>query len=285
MLPNLIIIGAMKAATTSLHRYLNLHPEISMSAEKEIDFFNKEENFARGLTWYEQHFEEQANVQIYGEASTNYTKYPAFSGVAERIYSVIPQTKLIYILRDPIERTLSHYFMFHARNAIQDTFDELVTNLDRQYIQISCYHRQLQQYLPYFPLDRIHILTSEALKNEPQTTMQRVFQFLEVDDSFDTEHFQTRYNSSAYIKGQNKFGRIAQGLLLNQKSSARKLIMPLVPKKFRRNLRKKLFRATEIELQKPTVSEETRQKLRDYFQPDVDALRELTAMPFDEWSL
>jgi sulfotransferase family protein len=283
MLPNLIIIGAMKAATTSLHRYLNLHPEISMSAEKEVNFFDREGNCTRNLAWYEQYFQEQPNVRIYGESSTNYTKYPFFPGIPERIHSVIPQAKLIYILRDPIERTISHYFMQYLRNE-RCSLNEIVADIESIYICTSRYYFQLEQYIPYFPLERIHILTSESLKNNAQATMTQVFRFLEVDDTFYTDRFQAHHNTSANTKGQNKLGRIAQHLILNAESPVRKVIMPLVPKQFRRNLRKNLFRTTAVEMQKPTISKEIRQKLHCYLQPDVSALRELIGIPFDEWS-
>jgi len=106
-LPNLIIIGAMKCATTSLHYYLNLHPQISMSEEKELDFFIHKNNWHKGIEWYKTNF--TGNASVYGESSPNYTKYPFFNGVPERMHAVVPDAKLIYVVRDPIERIISHY--------------------------------------------------------------------------------------------------------------------------------------------------------------------------------
>ena len=83
MLPNLIIIGAAKAGTTSLPFYLGLHPHISMSKEKELDFFARERNWNKGIEWYESQF--NANVQICGEASPCYTNYPILKGVADNL--------------------------------------------------------------------------------------------------------------------------------------------------------------------------------------------------------
>src|SRR5687767_10224357 len=73
MLPNLVVIGAMKSATSSLHHYLNLHPEISMSETKELDFFVEDKNWPRGIEWYESQF---SAARIRGESSPNYTAYP-----------------------------------------------------------------------------------------------------------------------------------------------------------------------------------------------------------------
>ena len=77
-LPNLIVIGSQKCGTSGLHHYLGLHPEISMSAPKELDFFVAERNHPQGLGWYRGHFDAQAKVR--GESSPNYTAFPSTSG-------------------------------------------------------------------------------------------------------------------------------------------------------------------------------------------------------------
>ena len=105
--PNLVIIGAMKAGTTSLHYYLNLHPEISMSKVKEPAFFIEERNWRKGIKRYSSLFTNQTSVV--GEASTEYTKYPHFKEVPAKMHSTIPEAKLIYLVRDPIVRILSEY--------------------------------------------------------------------------------------------------------------------------------------------------------------------------------
>jgi len=91
-LPDFIIIGAMKAATTSLHYYLNLHPQISMSREKELNFFVKKQNWRKGIAWYKSNF--NSKEQLAGEASPNYTNFPFFKGVPERMHAVVPDIKL-----------------------------------------------------------------------------------------------------------------------------------------------------------------------------------------------
>ncbi len=96
MLPNLIIIGAQKCATTSLHYYLSLHPHIFMSREKELNFFIFERNSHKGIEWYKSNFVIKANIS--GESSPDCTNYPFFDGVPERMYSVVPKAKLIYII-------------------------------------------------------------------------------------------------------------------------------------------------------------------------------------------
>src|ERR1700694_4198191 len=91
MLPNLIVIGGAKCGTSSLHYYLRLHPEIFMSRQKELNFFIEEMNWSEGLHWYEAQFQNGAQYAIRGESSPQYTRYPIFRGVPERMHQVIPQ--------------------------------------------------------------------------------------------------------------------------------------------------------------------------------------------------
>jgi hypothetical protein len=105
-LPNLIVIGAQKCGTSGLHYYLSLHPEVSMSTPKELNYFIAERNLPRGIEWYSRHFD--PNARCRGEASPNYTAYPQHLGVPERIAAVVPDLRLVYIVSDPVERITPH---------------------------------------------------------------------------------------------------------------------------------------------------------------------------------
>ena len=113
-LQNLVLtIGAMKAGTTSLHHYMSVHPEVSMAPVKEPDFFKDDQynghkiNEYRGLLMMG--INTRRNVRVFGETSTSYSKYPYVSGVPRRIITHSPTARFIYVLRDPIERLVSHY--------------------------------------------------------------------------------------------------------------------------------------------------------------------------------
>ena len=116
-MPNLIIIGGLKCGTTSIHHYLGLHPEIQMSKPKELNFFVAELNWDLGLDWYASRFDDRFPVR--GESSPHYTNLPRFTGVAERIREHCPDARLIYMVRDPIKRILSHWV--HATGAGYET--------------------------------------------------------------------------------------------------------------------------------------------------------------------
>jgi len=182
MLPNLVIIGAMKSGTTSLHYYLGLHPRISMSKKKEIDFFNDEKNWTQGPSWYESQFNEEA--QVCGEASVNYTIYPHTQNVSKRMYSIIPDAKLIYIVRDPIERIISHYIHSYSNQNETRPFKIAILDPNLEYLIRSKYYMQLEQFLGFYPKKRILIIAAEDLSCIRLKTLNKIFRFLEVDDSF-----------------------------------------------------------------------------------------------------
>ena len=95
MLPDFIVIGAMKAGTSSLSHYLRSHPEIFIPVKKELNYFVEERNWSQGLSWYEEQFKtDDPNIRLFGEASTNYSKYPKFAGVSQKIVASSPDVKL-----------------------------------------------------------------------------------------------------------------------------------------------------------------------------------------------
>src|SRR5947208_8199938 len=106
MLPNLLIIGAQKCGTTSLHAYLDRHSDVHMAAEKELDFFIADRAWRNGPAWYAGRFRDDAAVR--GEASPNYTGWPVWDGVARRAAALIPLARLVYLVRDPLGRIGSH---------------------------------------------------------------------------------------------------------------------------------------------------------------------------------
>ena len=165
-LPNLIIIGGLKCGTTSIHHYLGLHPEIQMSKPKELNFFVEELNWDLGLDWYRGRFDDRFPVR--GESSPHYTNHPRFTGVAERIHEHIPDAKLIYMVRDPISRILSHWR--HAVGAGYETrpMEEALARGDQTYVTRSRYWMQLQPYLEHFDRSQIEVITQEELQSRPR---------------------------------------------------------------------------------------------------------------------
>lgn len=182
--PNLFIIGAMKSGTTSLHNYLNAHPDIAMSEEKEPGYFVDELGLHKGEQWYCNLFESEKKYRYRGESSTHYTKLPLYRGVPERIFRFNPDARLIYIMRDPFERVISHYW--HALRDIHhggETRSLLNAVRERpDYLAFSNYEAQLAPYLDRFGREAIYTLTFESLRQDPNKEVNRIFAWLQLDN-------------------------------------------------------------------------------------------------------
>ncbi|MDH3691096.1 MAG: sulfotransferase domain-containing protein [Gammaproteobacteria bacterium] len=276
-LPNLIIIGAMKAATTSLHYYLNLHPDVSMSKEKELNFFT-EGNWDLGVEWYASQFNSGARIR--GETSPAYTRYPLERDVPRRMNSVVPEAKLIYLLRDPIERLISQYVHRIADGRETRPFEDALAELrDNPYIVLSQYFMQLQQFLRFYETTSILIVTQEDLRNNPRDTMSSIFRFLEVDDAFYSEHFKTIRHKSAWKKRRKN----GIGLYLAQTSLMKNI--EKLPFSIRSNVAWFLYLPFSKRVSRPHVSTLLKQRIIDYLQDDIDRLRRFTTYKFEDWCL
>ena len=283
MLPNLIVIGSRKSATTSLHYYLGLHPEIFMSrAYKELNFFVKEMRWKKGIRWYEEQFPVAAAIR--GESSPNYSRFPAWKGVPERMHALIPRAKLIYMVRDPVERLLSAYHHDHKGGVEARTFDEMMkSNWDENpYVSDSRYHLQLMQFLKYYPESQIRVVSSEDLSQDPFGVMDETFKFLGVDSAFRSSEFFKKINVLAETvrRKQCKLERFAD--MCERKSQwLGQVADSLVPIYFR--LKKKKPMEPRWDARPPVVSVEVRQRLREYFRTDIEKLSRLTGQSFEHY--
>ena len=193
--PNLFIIGAMKAGTSSLHEYLHQHPNIFMSRFKEPQYFSGTSmlrTMAAGkpgatppseFDCYLKLFQDAGSVSYAGESSTNYAKEPVVSGCAERIWEFNPHAHIIYIMRDPVARTLSHYWYYVAGRFETRTLARTIAE-DVQYTAYSDYVRQLEPYWRRFGMESVYPLTFEDLLQTPEAIMRQLFCWLAVDGDF-----------------------------------------------------------------------------------------------------
>jgi hypothetical protein len=182
-MPNFLIIGAMKGGTTALYRYLQPHPEVFMPPVKALEFFVAESNWRRGAQWYRRQFAAASSNEVaVGEASNAYTKFPRFAGVPERIAAQIPDVRMVYIVRDPIDRIRSHYQTRVWQGDERAPIERAVIE-DRRYVDYSRYWSQLGRYLEWFPPERFLVITTELLRNERIGTLRRVYDFLDIDST------------------------------------------------------------------------------------------------------
>jgi hypothetical protein len=272
-LPNLIVIGAMKCGTSSMHNYLDAHPDITMSREKELNFFSDADRWALGPEWYRKHFSSSSKVR--GESSPSYTNYPRVPGVPERIKSLIPDARMIYLVRDPIDRIVSHYI--HSREAGREKrqIDEALRNFeDNKYIVPSLYHSQLERHLRLFPRSQILVISTEELRDQRSETLRNVFDFLDVDREFRSTRHESAYHVS---RRKGRLRRAVEGNQLVRRTYHH--VPPSVVSWVAARDR------TSPPVARPTLSPAVADALRGYLRKDVDRLREELGRDFPSWSV
>src|SRR5579863_5229217 len=243
--PNLFIIGAMKSGTTTLHEYLDTHPQIAMSQEKEPGYFVEELGLHKGEEWYLSRWGElHGQYRYLGESSTHYTKLPVFQGVPERLFRFNPQARLLYIMRNPFDRVVSHYW-----HALRDQYHggELRPLLkavkeDPGYLAFSDYAMQLEPYFDRFGRSAVHTLTFEALIGDPQHEVDGIYRWLglpshPVGEKSGTAHNQKPKDTTA-VAGAGILNRI-------QYSNVWDRISPHVPAWMKNWAKKQAYRPVD----------------------------------------
>ncbi|MEJ1356473.1 MAG: sulfotransferase [Candidatus Sedimenticola sp. (ex Thyasira tokunagai)] len=145
-LPSFIIIGAMKSATTSLQEQLVKQPGIFMSEPKEPNFFSDDDQYAKGIEWYTALFEPAPIGSLQGEASTQYTKLPTYPDTVARIKEHLPNARFIYVMRQPVDRLISHYIHEWSIGRYRCSLVEAI----ERYPELIAYGQYAMQLEPYF---------------------------------------------------------------------------------------------------------------------------------------
>jgi hypothetical protein len=275
-LPNLVVVGGLKCGTTSLHHYLNLHPEVEMSRPKELNFFVAELNWPLGPDWYASHFSGRAPVR--GESSPHYTNRPRFEGVAERMRSVVADARLVYMVRDPIDRMLSHYLHNVGGGYDDRTLADAFADPESAYVTRSRYFFQLEPYLEEFGPERIEIVGREELKRDRPATMRRVFAFLGVDPGFGSTQFEREWETGT-AKGQGRFRLMDRAVRLPGLRAVDRNFDRL-PEPLRWLVERVVHDPGAGAAPKPEVPPPLRQRLADLFRDDVARLEGVAGRGF-----
>jgi hypothetical protein len=208
--PNLFLIGAMKAGTHYVGKLLNAHPDIFMCEPAEPSYFVDPRDLRRiypdmwrRKLWrseerYLELFSPAGDARVLGEASTSYTKLPLAPGVVERIAAFNPDARFIYLLRDPVERAISHYWHMVRHHTEQRPIADALRR-DAQFVAFSNYATQLRPYLERFGRDRIAVVIHERLIADPVGVMRGLYEWLEVDPAADPSGFAEPENVGAEI--------------------------------------------------------------------------------------
>ena len=272
-LPNVIVIGAQKCGTSGLHYYLGLHPEVSISEPKELNFFIAERNWPRGVDWYRERFDARAPVRV--DASPNYTAYPQHDGVPERMAELVPEARLIYIVRDPIERIAAHWVHNYSRGRHEGEI-EAILNPKASYIDRSRYAMQLERFLAVYPRDQVLVIENEDLRARRDETLRTVFAFAGADPGFTHRRFRDERHKTERktrltplgVRIEDRLGRRQRAELTGKAWAVARGYWPL-----------------GLRIERPRVREALPADVLETLRSDARRLAELTGRDYGHWSL
>ncbi len=262
-IPDFIIIGAMKAGTTTLYSNLNIHPEIGMTSEKEAHYFSKK--FEKGYNWYSSLYPESKS--FYGDVTPDYSWLHIYPETPKNIHSINPNTKLIYIVRDPIERIISHLHHDLYRDRLK--YSEISTKLfsNPHYIYTSKYGFQLEGYLNYFDKSQILILDFNSLKDNPKDVINKIYNFIGVINKVHKDEFLiTNTSSQKYLI---KYHDLVHSILPNRTSKLYHLF----------------FYMLNIKISRPNLDQYVLRQLKNELKGDIDYFKNKVDMDFSSWKL
>ncbi len=277
-IPNLFIVGAPKCGTTSMYEYLKSHPDIFMSEEKEPGYFdfdhNRSDRFSESE--YFSFFNTTKAYKFYGEASPMYL----YSEEApQHISKIVPNAKIIIMLRNPVDLIQSMHYQ-NLRNGVEHISDfkkayfesdnrKKGLNIRRSnqphkrmiYNELGLFSKYIQRYEQYFGQDNVHIILFDDLKDEGQEVLAKVFDFLHLPAvSIDTAiHNTSMKNRSNFLHRFVKYPPPA----------IRKIARILMPAKMRALVFQQFKRMNQVQLKKPPIPNELREKLVKQFYNDI----------------
>jgi hypothetical protein len=286
--PNLFIVGAMKSGTSSMHAILGTHPEIFMCEPKEPCYFVDSEvlrtrwadmydqGYWRSEQRYLSLFKDGRGFPVVGESSTYYSKRPQVTGVAERIHQFNAEAKILYLMRDPVERTISHYWhRVRKKGELRDIGAAI--RADPYYTEISHYAMQLEPYLRLFGREQVHAMTVEGFDNDMAGQIAEVFRWLGVDDSYLPSNINERKHATVPVVEQQRL-RLPHGL--RERSSFRRFLKSVLPAPVQKKIRRLIYREVD---RKSVGLGEVIAYLRSIQLKQTEELEALLSREFHEW--
>ena len=310
-LPTFLIVGAVKAGTTSLHEYLQLHPEVYMSPIKETNFFSDADmlfddfnvdykqdvsinvdkylsgamdtklHIAHVRTWeqYQKLFRNIKNEKAIGEVSNSYLFLPS---TPTAIKDKLPTVKIVMILRDPVERLYSQFLMNLKLGKIKerDLLKEIEADQQKQkkgwgvshlYLEVGNYYEQVKRYYDQFPSEQIKVILFDDFKKDAKGTMKDLFKFLGVDPEFELD-MSKRYNEA----GMPRFGKLNYWLT---QIGVYGLVKRIFPPDLKNKIKGLIYSQDNI----PKITEAEKVHLKDYYRDDISKLATLINRDLSNW--
>lgn len=310
-LPTFLVVGAVKAGTTSLHEYLQQHPEVYMSPIKETNHFcdadmdfahfnvdyrqdidhnldkylagpmDKKIHIAHVRTWnqYQLLYKNVRNEKAIGEVSNAYLYCPS---TASAIQQKLPAAKIIMVLRNPVDRLFSQYLMNLKLGKIteRDLLKEIEQDqakthkgwgVSHLYVEVGMYYDQVKRYYDTFPHDQIKVILFDDFKKDATATMQEIFDFIGVDSGFQIDTTQ-RYNEA----GMPRFGQLNYWLT---QIGVYGLVKKIFPDSAKNRIKALIYTKKDI----PAIRPEERSQLEAVFKDDIQQLSQLIGRNLNHW--
>lgn len=263
-LPDFLIIGAMKCGTSTLQAQLVRQPGLFMTTPKEPNFFSDDPVFARGMDWYSSLFAAAAPGDLKGEASTHYTKLPTWPETVARMQAVLTAPRLVYVIRNPIERAVSH--LIHEWTKEVMGADPVAAFADHpELVDYGCYARQIAPFIAAFGRDAVMLTSLEQMTRDPQAVLAEVGRHIELAGVPVWDHSLGAQNVSA-----ERFRRLPMHRLLAGNPVSRFLRRTFVPQ----SLRDRVRRARSID-DRPRLPADLQARLAARFAADRAELAQI----------
>jgi len=298
--PNFLLVGAARCGTSSLYNYLRQHPEVFMPGNKELRYFvsenylniSPEDPHHDSITektiyeWqdYLDFFKDAADYKAIGEASVTYLYY--YETSIPKIKEYLGDINILILIRNPVDRALSAHNYLVMRNLEHLSFEECLMLESkrmennwipmRYYVDLGMYYNQVKAFMKYF--SNVNITLNRDLENKPEESMKRIFNFLDVDETF-IPNLSTRHNISGKPKSEKIHDIVLGRGRLHQ--FAKPIVKFILPDKLLRKIKKKM--KEDNILRNAVISTELRAKLIDVFKPDILKLQDLIQKDLSDW--
>ncbi|MXO60725.1 hypothetical protein GRI89_14375 [Altererythrobacter salegens] len=314
--PDFLIFGAAKSGTTTLFDFLRRHPQVFLPEIKEPEFYSIDEKFLTARAWYEGLFAQARIDQVVGEGSQTYSMWPHFAKAPERIATELPNVKLVYIMRDPIERAYSFYLQLvkmgqitRQNFRISRTFEEcLFPDMypDRcshetfmgslagifpddpgLFLDPSDYALQIERYSKFYSRDRFHLMVFEEIIADCAHQIESLFRFLgltELGGMHSISSAKTNVSSDYFATAQ-----AMDAMMRAKRNTTLTRIASITPNPIKALTKRALLlysaREKSISLSRPApMQPQTRVWLQEYFAPRLKRLAELTDLDVSIWT-
>ena len=294
VIPNFLIIGAQKAGTTSLLRYLEAHPDIFVSDEKEVSQLYDDKNYNRRFEKYpyEKYFEAWEGQKYAGNGPVNLLYFSDHT--ADRIYQYNPSMKVIAILRNPIDRAYSAYW-YLVRNGFEKESFESALDREKQilkcgsysdrgnftYVSHGFYYEQLTHFYNIFNNDQLLVLFFDDLKNDARGMLKKIYQFLDIEEYYPEDMLEKKFNVGSRPKIQ-----LISNLIFGD-YFIKKIYKSAVPATLRHSISTNVFAKIRdlnlVPFAYPPMKSDTRETLKNIFQKPNKKLGEFLSRDLSNW--